>query len=296
MPTLVLLGAGASHGSEPDRSNKTPPLGDRLFEELCKLGGIASRLPEDFKTIFEQGFELGMWAFNNRMNVGLQAFHREMSSYLADFAPTPDSHYIGLLKLLRSRNVIFSSLNYDMMLEEAAFALGMNVSYGLDRHLNTIRLLKSHGSINFWPEFPSEAFEYNLISNCGAALSAPIRPVDREAAKHRCLAETTFSPAISMYAKGKKVSVCPGFVQKQQDMFSIACRRAARIFVVGVRVVSEDSHIWGPILNSGADVTYFGNEADEVELRVWADAGKRKNVNFINGYFDKAIANISPFI
>ena len=296
MPTLVLLGAGASHGSEPNRAYKTPPLGNDLFGALTELGGVASRIPDDIKEVFEQGFELGMALFNERIDVQLQAFHRELSSYLADFIPSPDSYYIQLLRHLVGRNVIFSSLNYDMMLEEAAIMLGMSVSYGIERMPNAIRVIKPHGSINFWPDFPHEMFENCTFSGGGSALKAPVKPVDRSSAKYRCGVDTSFSPAISMYAKGKRVSVCPDFVQDQQMMFSTACRRASRIIIVGVRVVAEDSHIWEPILTSGSEVIYFGNGADEAELRAWTDAGNRKNVNFVNGYFDKVIANISPYI
>lgn len=296
MPTLVLLGAGASHGSEPNRAHKTPPLGNDLFGALTELGGVASRIPDDIKKVFDQGFELGMALFNQRIDVQLQAFHRELSSYLADFVPSPNSYYVELLRHLVGRNVIFSSLNYDMMLEEAAFLLGMRVSYGIERMPNAIRVIKPHGSINFWPDFPPDTIKNCFFSNVGSALDAPVKPVDRLSAKYRCDVDTSISPAISMYAKGKRVSVCPGFVQNQQVMFSTACRRASRIIIVGVRVVAEDSHIWEPILKSGSEVTYFGNEADEAELRAWADAGNRKNVNFVNGYFDKAIASISPYI
>ncbi|PRW97387.1 hypothetical protein C7A07_16105 [Pseudomonas fragi] len=296
MSTLVLLGAGASHGSEPNQAHKTPPLGNDLFGALAELGGVASRIPNDIKEVFEQGFELGMAVFNERIDVQLQAFHRELSSYLADFVPSTNSYYIQLLRHLVGRNVIFSSLNYDMMLEEAAIMLGMNVSYGIERMPNAIRVIKPHGSINFWPDFPAEMIKNCFFSGVGSALKAPVRPVDRLSAKHRCSVDTSFSPAISMYAKGKKVSVCPDFVQDQQMLFSTACRRASRIIIVGVRVVPDDSHIWEPILKSGSEVTYFGNGADEAELRTWAEAGNRKNVNFVNGYFDKAIANISPYI
>ena len=296
MPTLVLLGAGASYGSEPDVGSRTPPLGDYLFRELCKLEGVASRVPEDIKAVFDQGFELGMALFYERMDVQLQAFHRELSSYLADFVPTPQSYYVKLLQLFRGRNVIFSSLNYDMMLEEAAQLIGMKVSYGLDRHPSAVRVLKPHGSINFWPDLPPEMFKNCTFSGCGSALTAPVRPLDRKSAKHRCGIDTSFSPAISMYAKGKKVSVCPDFVRDQQTMFAVSCRRASRIIVVGVRVIAEDLHIWEPILNSGAEITYFGADLDEFELRSWADENGRKNVFFVKGFFEKAISDINPFL
>ena len=43
MTAVVLLGAGASYGSETDAPR--PPLGNKLFEELEAAGGVASRLP-----------------------------------------------------------------------------------------------------------------------------------------------------------------------------------------------------------------------------------------------------------
>ena len=296
MPTLVLLGAGASHGSEPSKVG-TPPLGDKLFGELCKLGGVASRISDDIKKVFDdQGFEVGMGLFNDRLRVQLQSFHRELSCYLADFVPSDQSYYIQLLKILSGRNVIFSSLNYDMMLEEAATMLGMSVDYCLEREPNRLRLIKPHGSINFWPRSRPSAFQNISFSGPGAALEATVQPVDRVAAKHRCGVDTAFSPAISMYAKGKEVSVCPSFVLAQQEMFADACERASRIIIIGVRVVSEDSHIWGPLSDSGAEITYYGDKVDEVKLREWEASVNRKNVNFVEGYFDKAVDQISPYI
>lgn len=297
MPTLVLLGAGASHGSEPDRNIRTPPLGNYLFGELCALGGVASKIPDDIKKVFfDQGFEEGMALFNARINIQLQAFHRELSAYLADFVPTSQNYYLDLLKKLGGRNVVFSSLNYDMMLEEAAIMIGMNVTYGVARAPNTVRVLKPHGSINFWPDSPPEMFTNCSFSNCGPILEIPVRPLRREPARNRCITDTSLSPAISMYAKGKKVSICPSFVREQQERFSAVCKQSSRILIIGVRVIPEDVHIWQPILKSGSEITYFGNDNDESELRAWATKNDRNNYVFVNGYFGKAIEHITPFI
>lgn len=296
MPTLVLLGAGASYGSEPANIG-TPPLGDELFGELCNLGGIASGIPEEIKAVFAaQGFEQGMKAYYDRKDDELQAFHRELSSYLADFVPTQKSYYVELLNLLRGRNVIFSSLNYDMMLEEAIFMLGMNVSYDLERRVNSVRVLKPHGSINFWHDFPDGMFSGGTFSKVHSVLRARVRPVDRVTAKHKSITDTCFSPAMSMYVKGKNVPVCPDFVLGQQEMFSDACRRASRIIVIGVRVVKEDTHVWGPLLDSGSEITYFGGKKDEVEFKEWSEATGRKNVVFVDAYFDRALSHIEPFL
>lgn len=296
MPVLVLLGAGASFGSEPKGGNKTPPLGDNLFAELCKLGGVASKVPANIKRVFEQGFEVGMAEYYRKHNVKLHAFHRELSLFLSEYFPSPNSYYVSLLKLLRGRNVIFSSLNYDMMLEESALAIGSGYNYGIERVYGSIRILKPHGSINFWPDLPHQMFLNCEFEDNVDDINYPVRPIDRNAAKYRSAVDTSLSPAISMYAKGKRVSVCPEFVSNQQEMFSTACFRASKIIVIGVRVVSEDTHIWGPLLSSAAQLTYFGSEKDEVELRAWAYESGRNNVEFVNGYFDQAIQQIPSLI
>lgn len=292
MAMLVLFGAGASHGSEPEARNKTPPLGKYLFPELCKLGGISSMLPADIKECFYRDFEEGMAVFNERMNIELQPFHRELSSYLADFTPSLNSYYVEMLKLLHGRNVVFSSLNYDMMLEEAAEKLGIKTNYGLDRILGAVRLIKPHGSINFWPEVPYQSFHNLKVSGFKTTVEAPVRPLTRGESKHRCVADTSFSPAISMYAKGKKVPVCPSYVAEHQSMFAHACRRASQIMIVGVRVVPEDIHIWKPILKSKAKITYFGSGEDQVELDAWGRNSGRKNIRFVEGFFDKAVSEV----
>lgn len=292
MAMLVLFGAGASYGSEPEIGSETPPLGNNLFSELCKLGGVSSQLPADIKKSFHGNFEEGMGVFNERMSVELQSFHRELSSYLADFAPSLNSYYVKLLRLLHGRNVIFGSLNYDMMLEEAIEMVGMKTHYGLNRMPGTMRVIKPHGSINFWPDIPYQNFKNITFVNCGVALNTPVIPLSRQAAKHRCGADTSFSPAISMYAKGKKVSVCPDYVTEHQSMFAHACRRASQIIIVGVRVVPEDTHIWRPILKSKSKITYFGSDEDKLELKAWTSDSGRKNIRFVKGFFDKAVLEV----
>lgn len=288
---LMLFGAGASYGSEPDPSINTPPLGVNLFSRLAALGGFTSRIPEEIAMVFKRDFEEGMALFNEKMSVNLQEFHRELSLYLASFCPSPDSRYIRFLQKFGNRNIIVSSLNYDMMLEEAASHIGLRVQYGLERNYGSLRILKPHGSLNFWPDIPFENFRNIKISGPNSiAISAPVRPLDRQSSILRCQEDDSFSPAISMYAKGKRVPVCPEFVSQQQAMFEQACRRASRILLVGVRVMPEDQHVWRPLEKSAAEIVYFGSNQDEVELREWSSACKRKNLAFVNGFFESCLS------
>lgn len=291
MAILMLFGAGASYGSEPDRTLETPPLGIGLFPKLAAQGGFTSTIPEEIAMVFKRDFEEGMALFNERMSGDLQEFHRELSLYLASFTPTADSFYIRFLRKFGRRNVVVSSLNYDMMLEEAAMQVGLGVQYQLERNYGYLRIVKPHGSLNFWPDIPYKNFRnIRIYGPNGIALSAPVKPLDRLSSMQRCVADDSFSPAISMYAKGKRVSVCPEFVKQQQLMFKGACRRASRIILVGVRVVSEDQHIWSSLAESSAQIIYFGSDQDALELNAWSEASRRKNLMFVRGFFESCLS------
>jgi hypothetical protein len=240
--------------------------------------------------VFRRDFEAGMALFNERHSIRLQEFHREMALFFSSFTPSVESFYTALVERFAKKNIIFSSLNYDMMLEEASRQAGLGFHYDTIRDYGSVRILKPHGSLNFWPVFDS--MRGCTFEGCAVAFSGPTKPLTRLAARQRCIEDDSLSPAISMYAKGKQVSVCPEFVLAQQMMFLHSCRTASRILILGVRVMPEDNHIWGPIGESAAEVTYFGGSQDKIDLGVWADGHKKKNVQFVDGYFERLLHHL----
>lgn len=296
MATLMLLGAGASFGSEPDRSLPTPPLGIDLFARLEELGRISASIPVHIKKVLQKDFEVGMGVLDKECQFFVQGFHRELCLYLSGFSPSDSNYYIELLRLVGNKNYIFASLNYDMMLEDAANILGLNYHYNVQGGVESVRVLKPHGSLNFWPDVPASMFVNCGFGGKGAVLDTTVTALTKARAIRRCTAETSLSPSISMYAKGKRVTICPAFVSRQQAFFTQACKSASRIIILGVKVIPEDRHIWEAIGNSPADIYYFGNEADEVLLRNWADNADRKNVNFSLGYFKECLSFISGLL
>ena len=116
MRTVVLLGAGASHGSV-DVHPRPPPLGHQLFDALDELGGVASAIPEDLKAEFRKDFEVGMVKYYDYADGHIMAFHRGLAGYLAQFFPGRDNAYRDLARLLESQDTAYVSLNYDLLLE-----------------------------------------------------------------------------------------------------------------------------------------------------------------------------------
>lgn len=287
MDKLVLLGAGASYGSELT-GRPVPPLGPDLFDRLASRPGIASRLPKSTQQLFKD-FEKGMAEFAVSNNGDIQQFQREMACYLAEFTPSPNSLYCELLKLFDRKETIFASLNYDLLLEEAMEACGYHACYDLKLLYRRIRLIKPHGSSNFWYDLPGHVFRNIKVVNCGTALSAPVRPRNRVESLALCQTDDSFAPAMSLYAKGKEVKTCPDFVIQQQALFEEACLSVKEIYIIGVRVVPEDAHVWGPLMKSSAHLTYFGRGNDESEFMAWVKSVGKENFSFVQGYFGEAL-------
>ncbi|RQS60400.1 hypothetical protein [Burkholderia sp. Bp8986] len=294
MSTVVLLGAGASYGSI-DAHPHTPPLGGYLFDELVKAGGVAATLPDELKATFRSDFEAGMAEYYEWSGRNIMRFQRELAQYLAQFRPGPNNVYVRMIREVGTTHVVYSSLNYDLLIEESARIVGLEglldgLLYSSNVPSRHMALLKLHGSSNFWPDIPLGTFKNIQIADSGRAdVSAPIRTLTLEETLHRCANDDSFSPALAMYAKGKAVKVSPDFVENQQAQWQSAVKKAARVFVSGVRVVHEDGHIWDTLAKTGAKVTYFGSPSSKPGFDEWKIACGKKNLYFVEANFEQCI-------
>lgn len=289
MVAVVLLGAGASFGSGetfPER----PPLGKALFGKLEQLGGLAATLPEPLKEIFREDFERGMAEFA-QAGLDIGQFQRELAAYIAQFTPGPANVYHRLVRALGISKVVYCSLNYDLLLEQAAANFGINPNYGLERPTaNFIRLLKPHGSSNFWPMVGGDQYKDVMFVNCAHDINCPVKVLNQVDTQERCRVETTFSPAMSMFAVGKAVRTCPEYVTRQQEQWAEVIERGRSIFVVGVRVHPVDTHIWGIIAKSKASLFYYGvSDQDEAEFNAWVKDSGRKDCRFLRADFAQSV-------
>lgn len=289
MSTIILLGAGASFGSE-GVTPYPPPLGNKLFSELEKLEGIAKSLPDDIKAEFNNNFEAGMAKYYKHSNGDIMQFQRELASYLANFSPLQNNVYVDLLKSIKLNRVIFSSLNYDLLLELSALGLGHSISYNSTPVKGALRLLKIHGSSNFWPDLPVGMCDGLVAANNGKGdISAPVKPLNQKDTLYRCGREKGLAPAIAMFAEGKSVRVSPEFVDQQYSMWKSAVEKASKIFVIGVRVHEVDEHIWNVFGQSKAWFAYFGFNGDKPEFNDWKNRHNKKNAYFYENDFKSSV-------
>jgi hypothetical protein len=159
---MILLGAGASFGSgdayrlQDEHKICTPPLGKNLFKLLETEGGVAASLPSWIKEVFACDFEEGMKEFSQAYPYDLIRFQRELARFLASFCPGQQNTYLKMLKKLVYHDVIYSSLNYDLLLECSASRFRRRISYTTNYDNSCINILKLHGSVNFWPALNAE--------------------------------------------------------------------------------------------------------------------------------------------
>ena len=280
MTRLILLGAGASFGSG-DAHPHPPPLGNKLFEALEARGGQAAVLPEALKVKFRERFEIGMAAFEEHVNGNVMQFQRELAHYLAEFSPGPKNVYLRLIRAYRSSQVIFCSLNYDLLFELSAAALKLNTLYNHQKSNAHIHLLKIHGSSNFWPDFgTSNISECTFVGNA-IDIEAPVVALNQRDTIQRCKTQDSLAPAIAMYAEGKKKKVCPAYIDQQLAMWTATVSTATKVAVIGTRIYLPDVHIWDALAESRADIYYYGvNQSDRAEFEEWKSTTKRKNIYF----------------
>ncbi len=289
MVSVVLVGAGASFGSE-ESSQHTPPLGINLFDRLQEQGGIAALIPSEIKTLFRADFEKGMAEYYEHADGDIMRFQRELAHYLAMFRPSPRNVYLRLIQTIGTRRVIYCSLNYDLLFELSAANLGLNTLYGTGCKEGHIRLIKPHGSSNFWPDIPVGMIRGGTFRRIGRAdIQAPIRPLNQEETLYRCRSEDSVAPAIAMYAAGKAVKISPDYVEEQQRQWTLSAYAAKHVFVVGARVHPIDDHIWGTLSKTKANVTYFGFPNDLQSFVEWKSASRKKNAYFVESDFAHCI-------
>jgi hypothetical protein len=292
MVSVVLFGAGASFGSEDVVPHK-PPLGngqDGLFSRLDAAGGIASQLPNDLKSTFRMDFEKGMAEYYEYAGGDIMRFQRELAAYVAQFKPGPNNTYLRLIQALGARRFIYSSLNYDLLFELAAGALGYTTHYGANASASTVRLLKVHGSCNFWPNIPLGMIRGGTFAgNKAGDVEASVRCLNQDETVYRCANDDALAPAIAMYADGKSVRVCPSFVANQQAQWKDAAAAAKNVFVVGVRLHAVDAHIWDALAKTRASVTYFGLANDKADFFAWKSTAEKKHAFFFEATFAQSI-------
>lgn len=329
MKTLFVFGGGASYGSGCCNP-KTPPLGHQLFDELLKHCPSARQLPEDVQTKFQEkavnglkDFEKGMdYLFDNYSEL-VSPFLSEMAQYFTRFhlyapqypelIPVWINHYETLIKIILANNsdVVLSTTNYELLIEDAIELAGKEVSYDFEEDNNCITLFKFHGSCNFIPDmnggtvnglsFQMKAGQQIMgTERNGFLIVEKFNAVRRGDVHLFCGTNNSLSPAIAMYAPSKEVICGREIIRDQYQRWLKAVDQVERIIIIGLRIYKNDKgkwsdrHILNAFSNTQAELYYVGKEPED--FKMWASENNKSNIHILAKTFAESLSPISKLL
>ena len=295
MSVLFVIGAGASYGN-PDCEPHPPPLGARLYSELKVESQVARELDEEVVKILETGdFESGMELLWEREPVKITPLQIDLAKYFTKFKAGSDNYYNQLIKIIKKskKKPVISTTNYDLLLEQCINDNGYYITYGgLPVELDNISLLKIHGSCNFLPDMKPDQIQgigFVVPKEGGGILKANIKPASADESRSFCERSDSIAPAIAVYSKGKQVLHCGDFVKETQEQWAKEVDRASKIFVIGLRVVEHDRHIWDKLSGCNTWLGYVGLKKDCTDFLSWAETHGRKNAFALANSFEESL-------
>ena len=272
-----LLGAGASAGAGHILPSR-PPLGAGLYDALAsrypRTWGPESRIGQRYAAgpgaDFEKTVSNEMCLCEPALNV--LEWHRDVASFFADFELDGSNLdlYTRLLAFLRRaellHSTLFTSINYDCLLEQAAANLRLNVSYEHAQcESDEVEILKIHGSCQFVTVDLSGWTPH--LTNPGSFLECEMEILPTHGLRQAL--QTTFRPdcyrypVLSLYAEGKPTQTAAGGIQSFRNIWLTGAQHATHLVIVGVRCNREDRHITDGITGTAAkNILYVGGRTD----------------------------------
>ncbi|MBI2871999.1 MAG: hypothetical protein HYY00_02270 [Chloroflexi bacterium] len=299
MDRIVLFGAGASYGAGQVLP-KAPPLGKDLYAELARYCPSSwGQLPNDIHTAFHAGFEQGMQILWDKYSTNIALLMRHMTLYLAQFRPDGSGRdlYSRFLNALNkhelAHQVLYSTLNYECVLELSASAMGKRVNYGgveVDR--NAIGIWKLHGSCNFLSAGIKASS--GVLFSSGVAFEGELKAVNPNDAIEYCLSDMGLYPAMALYMNAKPVQVGQSVIHGLQRRWADVVRKANRLLVVGVRPYPGDTHIWQPLAECQGELGFVGPQPD---FDLWRESQRAGKVSrWIGSRWDACFEQSVAFI
>lgn len=290
---VILFGAGASSFSGPTlyrgRAALAPPLGrgpNGLFARLLAEGGVAEQIPAELHPILTEDFEYGM-----RLLEGLPlsfhcAFQRQIALHLASYRIQRNNLYSKLLAPthMRSRELQYSTINYDMLLDQAFARFGLQIEGSPKDSPNRqfVTLLKLHGASNVLIKIRNHIHNNEVcgtqygLSAFGGNLGQLYLANSYVEIRRWCSARENeqFSPVLAQYVGQKPFLTHANAFGELQEFWAQRVSAAHTVVLIGVRHVPVDEHIWGPLLKSDSELLVVDPDFSAIES--WGARRTRK--------------------
>jgi hypothetical protein len=282
---VILFGAGASHGAGHVQP-QAPPLGADLYDALATQypteWGSESHLGRMWAAPLREDFERAMYeeVLPRVPSLSLLEWHRPVAAFFAGYRLDGggcDMYSLLLLGLRTKRllgRVMFGSLNYDCLIEQAMLELGLTADYMLEDALpqGSIPLAKIHGSCNFITAdlFQSRAYLTNAnASSIECSFTAlPVPDLEDRLQARFSTYQPAFFPVLGLYSPNKPSIVAPVKLQSLRNILAERIRLATAVVLIGLKPNRRDPHLWEPIAQSRASkIVYVGGQTDYESLK-----------------------------
>lgn len=212
-------------------------------------------------------------------------FQRDVAAHLARYELIPGNCYQRLVQALGSKcaHVLWVSLNYDFLFEQALWIEGLRVTHDVIAEGGTdVRVLKPHGSATFLPDIGNMVLQGNEAYGFAGGpapfmFNPPIRfecNADYDSVIQRLKAwygDERFremAPVIAQYAYGKRFTSNTNWAERANRLLAHRLAAATDVYLIGVRLTLEDTHVWEPLRRSGARIWVINPTFDDYEC--WA--------------------------
>lgn len=223
---------------------------------------------------------------------------RQMAIYFCQFNINSNERnlYIDFLNHINPSNhdVMFSTLNYDLLLEYAASRQGVVISYFFEypQQVGDILIWNLHGSCNFIPT--TIQLDNRILFESGIVFDTGLKGVDRTDAINFCNSPTGLYPAMCLYMRSKHSQIGYTQLRKIQEWWKNQVLAADKVLVIGVKPYFYDKHIWEPLRESKAKVGFVGSSDSYKE---WISKDRDKdNTKLIGHRWDECFRETIKFL
>lgn len=195
---------------------------------------------------------------------------QEMAIFFSYFGiPSGGSNrYTELLRALPDRSeVLWSSLNYECLLEIAGSQMGCRINYFAEPSPSKedLAVWKLHGSCNFKVQGLSAT--RGVQFGTGVVFGGGIEPIDPSQVAPTYQGDNALYPAMALYAENKPISMSPAPIEDAQRRWGEAVLRAKSVAVIGVRPNVADKHIWASLSQTSGTLGYVGSDREFAVVR-----------------------------
>ena len=295
MSTLLVLGAGASYGSD---ITGTPPLGGKLFDELRKfnLQGWGA-LPTSLHGAFVSDFEAGMVELSKHHSHSLPVLQRAMAAYFFNWQPKTTNIYVEIGRRIMASgwSGAICTLNYERLLENCISHIGLRPVVGNPTIARRdIEICFPHGCCHFFCDSVKGMASAVSFDGMNVMTNGPVRAIADPTEFQKRITQDAFPPVMSYFEPKKTTSSGANFIVSQRQRYRSLVDSAGTVVVIGIRVRPHDQHIWGPLTSTRARIVYCSGKNGGAEFVAWAKKERPSKDNVVlNGYFKDEFMTIA---